>query len=927
MAWVSTQVAVFKELKDIDLKVVPEIEEMVTVFPSHFDLLQEGDTRSIGFLIAVPADTLDGVYEGTLHFRIGRRTLAKPLAIIIHVTPSQNLVADAGEDLNALVNTPLSFKGDDSYDLDGDLITYAWSLVSVPAGSASILDGVDRYNPSLTPDVSGEYQVQLMVNDGRADSDPDTLRLTAWTGIAPPNADAGSDQQRQPGATVSLDGSGSGDPQELPLTYQWSFSSIAADSSLSDADITLGNRVTPSFVPDVEGMYILQLRVSNGAASDTDSIQVIAAQPNLAPVANAGPDRVTKSGSDAGLNGGASYDQDSGPVALTYDWILVSRPMGSTQTSLDITRADSATPGFIPDVAGSYVFRLKVSDGDKTNADNVVMEVEDNAPVIAIISPVDGSTVNTPRPIINIEYSDTGTGIDPSSFHAEINGSDYSGFFSVDPTSAVLQPDFDLPAGENLLTAKIKDRAGNLAEIQATFTVAHIRAIPGATPVSGDAPLTVYFTTDVEDPNGNIEIYRWDFEGNGSYDTYDTLARNYRYTYDVPGTYKATLHIWSSTGLTASDSVEIMVLDNTPIEPADLSLIRLSDSGTGVVTVDGDAGSVEAGVLVTLINYETGATAVTTADSNGDFSVNLAAVEGEVFGITLSNSSGKTSMPVSEGVGEVLSLTLTSPLNSTVIDDDTLFVTGTYSGPPETAISVNGVIACTDGTSFSASNVPLESGINTLDVYATMADGLYVSESIEVTSSGPAPVQVRLEPPCGPAPHTVEYLIRSNTLNAMQSVELDFENDGQVDQVVTDLATPITYDYPVPGSYTTAVTVYDDQGKQYRTIHPVMVTDIAQEDAKLRSIYLSMLERLKAGSITGALNNVTGGVHEKYREIFQSLAPDLQAIVGQLGDLSTGAIGRDMAEYVVTRTVNGEQKAFPIYLLRSEDGVWRIDGM
>ncbi|MEN8177288.1 MAG: PKD domain-containing protein [Pseudomonadota bacterium] len=923
----SAQVSIYTDLNDVYLEVVPKIDEMVRAFPDHFDVLQEGDSKSIDFLVSVPADALEGVHKGTLHFRNGHKTLAKPLKIVIHVTPHHELVADVGENLNGLVDTLITFNGDGSYDQDGDLISYAWSLVSVPTGSFTTLNDVDQYDSNLIPDVPGEYEIQLIVNDGKADSEPDRLVLTAWSGIAPPNADAGQGQQAQSGATVSFDGSGSSDPQELPLTYRWIFSSVPLDSTLCDTDISLSHTVAPYFIPDVEGMYNLELHVSNGTASDTDSIRIIVAQPNLAPVANAGPDRAAKTGRDAGLNGNTSYDQDSGPADLSYRWILVSRPIESSKASVDITNADSATPGFIPDVFGSYVFRLEVSDGDKTNADNVVMEVEDTAPVIAIISPIDGSTVDTPRTVINVEYSDAGTGIEPSSFYAEINGTDYSDDFSIGSTSAVLQPTFDLPAGINLVTATIEDRAGNLAIAQSSFNVAYFRAIPGAIPVTGDAPLTVYFSTDKEDPNETIEIFRWDFEGDGVYDTYDTVVRDYSYTYNAPGTYSATLHVWSSTGETTSASVEITVLDNTPVTPPDLSLITISDPGTGIVTVVGDAGSVEAGALVTLVNYETGATAVITADSNGAFSVSLAAVDGDVFRITVSDSSGNTSMPVSESVGQILSLDLISPLNSTVIDDDTVFVTGTYSGPPNTAISVNGVIACTDGTSFSASNVRLEPGVNTLVAYATMPDGLFVSETIEVTSSGPAPVQVRVEPPCGLAPHTVEFFITNNTLNVMQSVELDFDNDGQVDQLITDLSTPIEHDYTVPGNYSTAVTVYDDQGNHYGSIHPVIVTDITIEDAKLRSVYLSMLDRLRAGSIAGALNNVTGGVYAKYREIFQTLTPDLQTIVDQLGDLSTGAIGTDMAEYVVTRSVNGEQKAFPIYLLRSEDGVWRIDGM
>ncbi|MDI6794738.1 MAG: dockerin type I domain-containing protein [bacterium] len=44
-----------------------------------------------------------------------------------------------------------------------------------------------------------------------------------------------------------------------------------------------------------------------------------------------------------------------------------------------------------------------------------------------------------------------------------------------------------------------------------------LMAIPGANPTSGPAPLTVNFTTDGKDPKGTIQVYRWDFEGDGNW--------------------------------------------------------------------------------------------------------------------------------------------------------------------------------------------------------------------------------------------------------------------------------------------------------------------------------------------------------------------------------------------------------------------------
>jgi len=101
--------------------------------------------------------------------------------------------------------------------------------------------------------------------------------------------------------------------------------------------------------------------------------------------------------------------------------------------------------------------------------------------------------------------------------------------------------------------------------------IGEVSAIPGATPTSGFAPLTVYFTTDGEDPVGTIEVFRWDFDGNGTWDTYDAVARDYTRTYNNPGIYNATLYVKSSTGDTDTKSITITVENNPPTATANVA--------------------------------------------------------------------------------------------------------------------------------------------------------------------------------------------------------------------------------------------------------------------------------------------------------------------------------------------------------------------
>ncbi len=202
--------------------------------------------------------------------------------------------------------------------------------------------------------------------------------------------------------------------------------------------------------------------------------------------------------------------------------------------------------------------------------DAFAMVPDTDAPSISITAPADGAFLNTTTPAVSIIFSDDYAGIDTSSFNLAINGNDFTDQCTVTLTGTNCQITNDLPVGSNTAVATISDLAGNEASDSSTFQIGILRAIPGATPVSGPAPLTVHFTTDGEDPAGTIEVFRWDFNGDGTWDTYDTVARDYTRTYNSSGTYNAVLYVQCSTGQTATATLTITVQNNPPVVSADV---------------------------------------------------------------------------------------------------------------------------------------------------------------------------------------------------------------------------------------------------------------------------------------------------------------------------------------------------------------------
>jgi len=144
--------------------------------------------------------------------------------------------------------------------LDQELLTYTWDLGD---GSTSAFP-----EPLHEYAEDGNYTVTLVVSDGEFSTTIIGYADTAETENLPPVADAGPDISAAPGETVILDGSGSDDPDDYPLTflrYTW--------SSPDGFEILNHDEATASLVaPTQAGTYTIHLLVNDGIESRTDTM-------------------------------------------------------------------------------------------------------------------------------------------------------------------------------------------------------------------------------------------------------------------------------------------------------------------------------------------------------------------------------------------------------------------------------------------------------------------------------------------------------------------------------------------------------------------------------------------------------------------------------------------------------------------------------
>jgi len=282
-------------------------------------------------------------------------------------------VANAGPDQSAPVGTLVTLDGSKSTNPSGiGGLTYDWIFSSRPPGTRAVLQNADTPMPSFTADVQGDFVLTLTVTNG-VGSDRSTVTVHVGPATArKPTANAGPGQTVKPGATVTLNGSGSSDPDGNPLTYRWTLIVRPAGST---AVLRGANTVSPSFVADKPGIYMAQLIVNNGSL-DSDASTVTITDVNTRPVANAGPGQSVNAGALVQLDGSRSTDADGNP--LTYRWTLNSVPAGSTAV---LNNPTGVNPTFIADVAGVYIAQLIVNDGfDDSDPSTVTITASTTTP-------------------------------------------------------------------------------------------------------------------------------------------------------------------------------------------------------------------------------------------------------------------------------------------------------------------------------------------------------------------------------------------------------------------------------------------------------------------------------------------------------------------------------------------------------------------
>ncbi len=291
-------------------------------------------------------------------------------------------VANAGADQNVKKGDTVTLSGAASYDPDGTVVAWQWKELSNAGVALTTPGSVSTTFAAPSGGSTGKtLSFELTVTDNVGQQAKDTVTVfVAADNTKIPVANAGADQNVKKGDTVTLNGSGSYDPDGSIVAWQW--------KELSDTGVVLTTpgSVSTTFIAPSGGTtgktLTFELTVTDNVGQQAkDTVTVYVGADSVVPGPGTGeeePVPVTEGGTVT-LKGSEAGNFGSG---ASYSWVQLSGP------PVELSNANIANPTFVTPAVGpggaDLVFQLTVtSGGSQVYKGTVTVRILDNGIVIA----------------------------------------------------------------------------------------------------------------------------------------------------------------------------------------------------------------------------------------------------------------------------------------------------------------------------------------------------------------------------------------------------------------------------------------------------------------------------------------------------------------------------------------------------------------
>jgi PKD repeat protein len=434
----------------------------------------------------------------------------------------------------------VQFDASQSYDSDGTVTAYLWTFGDGTTSTAR--------NPAHVYSSVGTYNAALKVTDNDGNSNSSALAITVSAPNTPPRAVATvSPASGYAPLTVTLNGSGSSDPDGSIASYSWNF-----------GDGSTGAGATVQHTYQSVGTFTARLTVTDnrGATSFADS--VIQVQTDSNGPANTTLIRIP----DSGI--ASPY-----PSAIS----VAGLPSNPSKVTVTVTGISHTYPDdldiLLVGPGGQKVLLMSDASGG-ADANNVTLTFDDAA--ASNLPDSSGIVSGTYKPT-DFEPGD----IFPSPAPAGPYGTTLSAFNGLNPNGTWSLYVLDDAAGDS----------GSISagwSLKFSFPTTSTPVVVLSAPASGatfTAPATINLAASVT-PNGHT-ISKVQFFNGAAFVGEDTTAPYaFAWTGVAAGSYSLTARAVYDAGSTATSApVGATVQGITPnTNPANLALINIPDSGT-----------------------------------------------------------------------------------------------------------------------------------------------------------------------------------------------------------------------------------------------------------------------------------------------------------------------------------------------------------
>ncbi|MCB1221983.1 MAG: hypothetical protein H7A35_15720 [Planctomycetales bacterium] len=432
-----------------------------------------------------------------------------------------------------------------SSDIDGNIIGYSFDF---DGDGEFDYEGLDA-NHQYTYDVAGDYTITLKVTDNGQKTGMQSIPISVFEDDRPVAELVADVTSGLNPLTVNFDATGSTDPENMIVAYEWDFN---GDGDFSDLSETTG---VAQFDYISAGNFEAGVRVRDADDNTSIATVTIAVTENKAPNADVRADKLSGfTPVTVEFDGSNSTDLD-GTIEL-YEWDVD----GDDDFDDGYGNVDTISI-FYDNTGGAFTIKLRVTDDKfKSSTDSVTVNITNNLPPVADIQ---ADVTSGFRPL-HVNFDATAS-IDPDGTIANYRWDfDYDGVSpSFELEGAEDQPQWifnDAGGSPFTVLLEVIDNGGKSSQATIEITVMDNDDPEASLTANGmvfdlNTPTPIEFDASGSmDVNGDVITADWDFDGDGTFEIEDAdkeVPQQYS-GWSLPGMYLATVIITDEHG--ASDS-------------------------------------------------------------------------------------------------------------------------------------------------------------------------------------------------------------------------------------------------------------------------------------------------------------------------------------------------------------------------------------